>query len=1196
MREKRKLARLLFASILLSGSSVMMAQTNKPVTVQLKQASIRELFVEIKKQVQVNFMYSNNAVEGLEKKDYNFTNASLEKILRHCLAGSGLTFEIADDNRTVVIKRKPQDENRATGKVIDSQGEPLMGVSIKQDGVMQAAVTGMDGSFELPLEPTKDGKDPKLTVSFIGMKTQHLTWKGHPLNIYMEDDAQNLDEVVVTGYQVINKRALTSAVTTVKAEDIIRPDYASIDQMLEGQIPDLMFMSNSGEAGAVPKIRIRGTSSIIGNREPLWVVDGIVVNDPVQISPEELNDPDFVNRIGNAIAGLNPQDIERLDVLKDASATALYGSKAANGVIVITTKRGRVGKPQIRYTNSFNYKLRPRYTDHSVDVMNSKERIQFSRELYNSGYIYESNISPVGYEGAIQRLYNNEINYAQFAEEVARMETQNTDWFDLLTHDSFSQQHTMSVSGGSDAGRYYASIGYTDTDDVVKNTMNKRYTAALNLDANLTSWLDASFNMKGNITKRNYPQGSLSPVQYAYTASRVIPAYDDEGDYYYYKKMETSREGYDYNIMNELDHSGVTQEGSSLQLDANFRFKFNEWLSANAIASYSVQNTDIDSYWGEQTNHVAQIRGSEYGVEAPSDSPFPQGGEFSTSNTRQKSWTVRLQLDWNKWFNDETHNFNGAIGYEVSSTRYKDNSYTARGYYPDRGLSFVSGISMDDYPEYGTWLSSNVPMITDNLTNILSAYASFTYSWKQMVYLNLNGRIDGSNQFGDQSNDKILPIWSVSASFNFSELDFMKKQEWIDYLTVKASYGFQGNMLSSESPVLTITKNPLHPYYNEFTASANGNPNPNLRWEKTASYNIGLEASFFNKRLQMEASVYFKRTKDAFMSKSISTVNGYSSYVVNRGNISNDGYSVDITINPIMTKDWHWSVSTSFSRTINEITTSPDGESYELDDFLNGDAVVKGQSIGTFYSYKFIGLSPVDGGPMFDDYEDHWEDLLGLSKYDTYTRVLEASGSREPVMSGGLNTTLRYKSFRLSASFAYSLGAKTRLFGMYSSGAKNGTQTIYDAGAIRPENNMSRDYLQRWQNPGDEQYTNIPAIIGKSASAFFKYSSHWSGSVEYGGQSVQTIASSAWDMYDYSNIRVVSASYLKCNNISLTYEFPDEWLKPYLIKRLELTASGSNLFTVSDRRLKGQTPTQGGFTTIELSDRPSFSLGLSITF
>lgn len=543
-------------------------------------------------------MYSNNAVEGLEKKDYNFTNASLEKILRHCLAGSGLTFEIADDNRTVVIIRKPQDENRATGKVVDGQGEPLIGVSVKQDGAEQGTVTGLDGTFSLALQPSKDGKAPKLTVSFIGMKTQHLTWRGRPLNIYMEDDAQNLDEVVVTGYQVINKRALTSAVTTVKAEDIIRPDFTSIDQMLEGQVTDLMFMSNSGEAGVAPKIRIRGTSSIIGNREPLWVVDGIVVNDPVEISPEELNDPDFVNRIGNAIAGLNPQDIERLDVLKDASATALYGSKAANGVIVITTKRGRVGKPEIRYTNSFTYKLRPRYTDRSVDVMNSKERIQLSRELFNSGYIYSSTISPVGYEGAIRQLYDGEISYDEFTSAVARMETQNTDWFDLLTHDSFSQQHTMSVSGGSEQGRYYASIGYTDTDDVVKNTMNKRYTAALNLDANLTPWLAASFSMNGNVNKRTYPQESLSPVQYAYTVSRVIPTYDADGNYYYYKQMETTREGYDYNIMNELDNSGVSQDGTSITMNVNFRFKFNDWLSANAIASYTSQNTTIEDYWG----------------------------------------------------------------------------------------------------------------------------------------------------------------------------------------------------------------------------------------------------------------------------------------------------------------------------------------------------------------------------------------------------------------------------------------------------------------------------------------------------------------------------------------------------------------------------------------------------------------------
>lgn len=249
------------------------------------------------------------------------------------------------------------------------------------------------------------------------MKRAEVKWSGKPMTVYLDDDTNVLGDVVVTGYQVIDKRASTSAITSIKAEDIIRPDAISIDQMLEGQVPDLMFMSNSGEAGVAPKIRIRGTSSIIGNREPLRVVDGIVVNDPVPISAEDLNDPDYVNRIGNAIAGLNPQDIERLDILKDASATALYGTKAANGVIVITTKRGREGKPQIRYNNTFTFKRRPRYTDKDVDVMNSKERIQLSRELFADRYQYNFRSAMVGYEGLMYRLWNKEITQEQFDNE-----------------------------------------------------------------------------------------------------------------------------------------------------------------------------------------------------------------------------------------------------------------------------------------------------------------------------------------------------------------------------------------------------------------------------------------------------------------------------------------------------------------------------------------------------------------------------------------------------------------------------------------------------------------------------------------------------------------------------------------------------------------------------------------------------------
>ncbi len=569
---------------------------------------------------------------------------------------------------------------------------------------------------------------------------------------------------------------------------------------------------------------------------------------------------------------------------------------------------------------------------------------------------------------------------------------------------------------------------------------------------------------------------------------------------------------------------------------------------------------------------------------------------MNRNQTRNRSWTTRLQLDANKYFGeDEIHNVSGGVGFEASSTTYKGYSRTDRGFFPDRGMSFVEGINLDDYPYYKDWLSGNIPSLVDNKSNLISAYATVSYNWKRMIFLNANARIDGSNNFGDRSNDKILPIWSASASFDPAQLGFIKNQTWLDRFILKASYGFQGNMLSNESPIMIIKKGPMDAFYGEYTSTVSRNPNPNLKWEKTTSVNLGFDLAFLNNRIEVEGDVYFKRTKDAFMTKTISTVNGYQSYVVNGGNISNDGYSISITGRPIQTRDWQWSVSGQFSRTINSIESLPAGESYNLSDFLNGNAVVKGQPIGTFYSYRFLGLSPVDGGPMFDDWLDHYQDLVGLSKYDTYTQVLEATGSREPYMSGSFSTRLRWKRLYFNASFAYSLGAKTRLFGMFANGQTyGGGSTLYSASEIRPENNLSRDYLDRWMKPGDEAFTNIPAIIGQGSDSYFKYINHWSSFMNDIG--VQTIADSYWDMYDYSDYRVVSADYLKLQSVSLSYEVPDRWISPLGLSRLEIHASGNNLHTWCDKKLKGQTPTQGGFTTIQLSDRPSYSFGLNVTF
>lgn len=1152
-----------------------------------------------------DFVYQKDIIQKVKNRvsgTYNSTTAEglIDKVIKGEL---GLSWQIMDGN---VILSEPDKMDPSTrtnaakagvieGVVLDEFGETLPGATVwVKSAPKTAVIADADGWFRIKY---KSEKKVTLVASYVGMQLTEAMWEGRPISIHMKSDENVLQDVVVTGYGIVDKRASTSAITSIKAEDILRPDAISIDQMLEGQVPDLMFMSNSGEAGVTPKIRIRGTSSIIGNREPLWVVDGIVVNDPVPISAEDLNDPDYVNRIGNAIAGLNPQDIERLDVLKDASATALYGTKAANGVIVITTKRGHEGKPQVRYNNTFTFKRRPHYSDKSVDVMNSKERIELSRQLFEDRYQYSMFSSLVGYEGALSDLYSGKLSPSEFEEQVAYLETVNTDWFDLLTHDSFSQQHNASITGGGERGTYYASLGFMDNDDVIKGTTNRRYSAVVNLDVNFSSLFSAQFSVKGNVSERDYYQDLISPVQYAYNTSRAVPAYNPDGSPYFYGRMERDNTSpHQFNIVNELNNSGISQDQSTYTLDANLKFRFTDWLRGNAILSFTSNNTTIESFWGERTWYAAELRDGDYGMDPGDESVMPHGGELNTNNIRSKSWTARLQLDANHYFGpEEIHNISGSVGFEASSTHYKGYSNTARGYFPDRGMTFVQGIDLDQFPLYKNWVASNVPAISDNKSNIVSAYATISYNWKRMIFLNANARIDGSNNFGDRSNDKLLPIWSVSGSFDPAQLGFFHDKTWLNRFIFKASYGFQGNMLNTESPVMIIKKGALDAYYGEFTSTVSRNPNPNLKWEKTTSVNLGFDLAFLNNRLELEGDFYFKRTKDAFMTKTISTINGYQSYVVNGGNISNDGFSVSITGRPIQTRDWQWSISGSFSRTINSVESLPAGESYELNDFLNGNAVVKGKRIGTFYSYRFMGLSPVDGGPMFDDWHDHYQDLVGKSKYDTYTNVLVATGSREPYMSGSFSTRLRWKRLYFNAGFAYSLGAKTRLFGMYSKGADDaGGATLYSAGEILPENNLSKDYLDRWLVPGDEAHTNIPAIIGPGHESYYKYQNHWSANMA--GIGVQPLANSYWDMYDYSNYRVVSADYLKLQSVTLSYEVPEHWITGIGLNRLEVHLSGNNLYTWCDKKLKGQTPTQGGFTTIQLSDRPSYSFGINVTF
>ena len=1068
-----------------------------------------------------------------------------------------------------------------TGTVVDETGEPLIGVYVRDKVNNINAITDADGKFSVKVPQS----GTTLTLTYMGMKPIIQKVKpGQKVRWVMLDDVKQMKDVVITGYQQLDRRNLTSSVTSVDMKDIEIPGIASVDKMLEGRIPDLVLTNNSSEINATPRLRVRGTSTLIGNREPLWVLDGIILTDPVDLSPDVLNDPDYVNRIGNAIAGINPQDIQRIDVLKDAAATALYGTRAANGVIVVTTKSGREGKPTVNYSGQLTLRKRPYYSDGKINLMNSAERVQFSQFLAEEHYAYPSNMSKVGYEEALRQLYAGEITRQEFNSAIEKMKTENTDWFSLLCRNSLSQDHSVSVSGGSDKVRYYTSLGVTQQNDVVRGAQNNRYTAMAKINYDISSKLKAELNINGNISSRDYAASDVNVIDYAYNTNRIIPARNADGTYFTYLKYNTSNDlygNYPYSILKEMDNSSTEQSSNSVITTLNLRYKPIEDLFFNAIFSANVSNSTIDEWHGENSFYVYCLRGTV--DETPkSNSYCPYGGELSRQHTGQKGWTARLQGNYNKYLGaGRKHNINVALGLEASSNRTSGDRYRQRCYFKDRGMSFATNVPLT-YTNYWSWMQGNVPVITSAKTNMVSAYTTLTYGYKNLFSVNMNGRYDGSNKFGSRSNEKLLPIWSVSGNANLA--DILKiEADWLDLLTLKASYGQQGNMLDDQASELIIRKGSYDGFYNEFTSSVSNFANPDLKWEKTHSTNVGLEMAVLHNRIQLGLEYYHKRTTDAFMNKTISEVNGFTSYVVNSGDITNQGFNVTLTATPIKTKAFYWILSGNLSKIYNKVTTRPGAESYELNDFLTGKAIVEGMPVGTFYSYRFMGLSPVDGGPLIDIWDERQAELKTADKYTFYTSVLTPTGSREPSITGSFNTTFTYKQWRLGATFLYSAGAKTRLFRLFDG---------FTSGRVfRSEVNANRDLLDRWMKPGDEERTNIPAIICGGSPHLDVYTKPWTENTNYYGPKLHN---NAWTMYDYSDVRVVSANYLKFSNLNLTYEFSKKQLEKMRMQRLAITLSAYNIYTFCNKELRGQTPTQGGFTEVQLSDTPSFTLGVNV--
>ena len=1175
------------------------------VSLDLKEVSMKEFFKAVKQETGISFLFNSSLLDKASKISVKVENEYLDKLLTDILRKQGLTFFY--QNNAVIIKKQrplspPDDKKRfILGKVSDKRKVPIPGVTVYFKGVHIGTATDANGNYKILMTDSTD----VLIFSFIGMKTVHKKYNGRDtINVVMEEDQAALDEVTVvsTGYQDIDKRKSTSAISSVKMNDIQTAGLSTVTQMLEGRIPGMTFMQNSGQVGATPKIRIRGTSTIIGNQEPLWVVDGVVQQDPVNVDPAQLNDLDFVNLLGNAITGLNPDDIEQIDVLKDAASTAIYGARAANGVIVITTKKGKTGKPTVSYSLAGTFNQRPHYSDKEIYLMNSKERVDVSREQFNRNMVFYNLAEWSGFEKAYTDYKAGQIGYEEYKKQVDYYETINTDWFDILCENSFSNKHTLSLSGGSPEFRYYASVGYHDEKGVIRKEGKETFTTALKLNGNYHQF-SFQFGVQFNTSEADHVPNDAAGkniIQYAYETSRAIPAYNPDGTPYYYTQgnlINTNNMNL-FNMEEEMRNTKNHVSTNAVTLTGNVRWQALDYLNVEGTFSYTSSHTNQESTFNEKSYYIRQLDGSSGGTLCP------LGGEWRNVDTRQRSYTGRIQLNYHKLFGESNKHFlNVAIGGEVSSSKYNNLSLVERGYYKDRGRTFAKFtpemLKSDDYSKYLEWLSGNFPSIQDNLTNLLSGYLTATYSYDDRYTINFNTRMDGSNQFGSRSNEKLLPIWSVSGRWDIGR-EFWKDNTNVNELALKLSYGKQGNMLNNQTSKMIIQKGAHNGWFDSFQSTIVNYPNPDLKWETTTSYNAEITFALLQNKISGTIGYFYKKTKDAFLNKTISEINGIDTYVINKGTVTNQGLEVTLSFTPINQqvdakgkRGFVWRFDPQIGQVVNSLVnkainnrTNTVRDKIKYTDFLNGTVELSGKPLNTFYSYRFKGLNHEDGTPLYYGLEPEREGELNarfqlMSNEEICMEVMEESGTRVPVLQGGFSNYFGYRQFGLSFNFTYSLGNKIRLL------------KLCDDMTIRPYpvQNVRREMVNRWRQPGDEAYTNIPGLVTNNTLPRGWWSDYYfAGDYEIADMS-------PYRMYDYSDLRVVKGDYLKLQTLSFRYNVHESFCKKIGIQSAYLSVTGTNLFTIASKALKGQDVTQSGSSpTINLSVRPNYSLSLNITF
>ena len=1142
------------------------AFSQERVSLDVKNESLVRVLDLLQEQSGYTFLYSSADVKGVEGLTVSAADADLFDVLRRCLRGTNLEFEV--DGKLVVLRLRPAVADTAQvagvtvrGIVRDEENHSLPGVTITLVGTSVGTATDMDGRFRLDL-PVESGS---LEFSFVGYKTYVLPFTRETVEdslcVTLEKEIQAIEEVVVTGYQAIKEKSMAGSYSKIKGEDLINTGTETIESMLQGKLPGVVVTSTSGLTGTRQKVRVRGTSTLVGNAEPVWVVDGIIQEDPLPFESSALvaiNDNIDMMRdfIGSAISWLNPNDIEDITVLKDASATAIYGVKAANGVIVITTKKGERGRMSLSYSGNFTASQRMNYN--RQEVMNSKERVDLSREAFKRGARMAQ--ESVGYSPLAYDFLERRITWDEFNEAVKKLETTNTDWFDILYRTPFSQSHSLSFSGGNSDATYRASFGYRNIKNTAVGNEQESYTGNLNTSFIFWNKLTVTASLSGSRTETKAFAAGVDPFSYAINTSRVIDCYDENGDLFYYDVN-----GYKYNILNELNNSGNKNTMNSLSLNLNVRWRLTEELSLSALLGGGTTNSFAETWFTERSHNITAIRGYEFGEFGVSDpeweaSQLPYGGMLTTNETRNFNYTGRFQLEYLALLKD-VHSVSLMAGIEGRSNKYDAISQTNYGYQPDRGKSFVD-VTMETTsggPNYA--YARTKPTVTDRIQNTFSYYAAASYMYDNRYAVNFSIRGDGSNRFGEQG--KFLPVWSAGLRWNVTDEHWMANQDLVNNLAFTASFGYQGNAVENIGPDLIVTIESMNAWTGEYQMKWKILPNPDLKWEKTLSVNLGVNFALFDSKVNGTFNWYYKKTKDVVTSAQVPYENGTTSMYVNDGNVTNKGWDLSFSLVPVRTENFMWSVGTSFSGNDNSVDSEVE-LNRDWQTAVSGDMTKEGYPVGSFWAFRFTGLNPENGGPLFDlsgaDTEKAEEDA---------TEYMVYAGTREPKFTLGLNMMFRWKRFSFPLSIYVSTGNKEFLASPYDNGYSMMSEFV----------NVSDELNDRWREPGDEKHTNIPSIpVGDNCRPI------------EAGNALGTVY--PLDLWAYSDVRVVDAWYVRFSDFQLQYTLPEKWIRKFA-QNVTLSATLANPLEFRSKDFKGRDPEVG------LGNQPrsrDFSFGINVSF